>query len=556
MLSTNVLGKEVPEKDFVAYPIVDTLYDYVGFVSNGPIAELPHERPGEEVAIIGGGVAGLVAAYELLRAGVRPVVYEATGRIGGRCFSLPFRERDGRPSETDFAEMGAMRFPPSGKLFFHYLNRFGLSQFIAANFPDPGIVPTLLYYENTASAWEPYQLPPGRFGEIAEDWKNLLTLFVTPLYAAWRKSDWDGVRRVWQNYIDRFKNKSFYEAIREYISSWSDADIKRFGSLGIGSGGFGPLYEVNFLEILRVVVNMWEDSQKMLACGTKKFTDSFVERKVATPFGRDISLQEAGAIRLRTAVRRIEYADGQPILVFSDSTLPPKAYKAVIVATTTRSMDYLGLTLPGNSGESILNQAAKTSLRVLHLMNSSKLFIRTETKFWKGTDLPQNIQTDELPRGVYTLDYPQTDRGIVLISYVWGDDSTKLLALGKEQRFDLFKQMIAKASPEFARNLVPMNGEILSVDWDLEPYFHGAFKLQYPGQEPDIAAAYYQFLDALDPTSDRGVYLAGDSVSWSGGWIEGALHTGINAACAAAKRIGANVRGLSPLIQKRNFYRY
>ena len=41
------------------------------------------------------------------------------------------------------------------------------------------------------------------------------------------------------------------------------------------------------------------------------------------------------------------------------------------------------------------------------------------------------VQTDELPRGIYALDYPQTDHGIVLLSYVWGDDSTKLLALDK-----------------------------------------------------------------------------------------------------------------------------
>ncbi len=71
-----------------------------------------------------------------------------------------------------------------------------------------------------------------------------------------------------------------------------------------------------------------------------------------------------------------------------------------------------------------------------------------------------------------------------------------------------------------------------------------------------MQAAYYQFLTATQGASDRGVYLAGDSVSWSGGWTEGAFQTGLNAACAAALRIGADVRANSPLTQNPNLYRY
>ncbi len=39
------------------------------------------------VAIVGGGLAGLTAAYELSRAGVDAEVFEASSRLGGRCFS-------------------------------------------------------------------------------------------------------------------------------------------------------------------------------------------------------------------------------------------------------------------------------------------------------------------------------------------------------------------------------------------------------------------------------------------------------------------------------------
>ncbi|NJM24071.1 MAG: FAD-dependent oxidoreductase [Richelia sp. SM1_7_0] len=140
-----------------------------------------------------------------------------------------------------------------------------------------------------------------------------------------------------------------------------------------------------------------------------------------------------------------------------------------------------------------------------------------------------------------------------MVSYTWEDDSTKLMRLSPQERLEQFRKAIAKVSPEFAKNLVPLNDEILCIDWQAEDYYYGAFKLQYPGQEPNTQAAYYQFLNAVDPKSDRGVYLAGDSISWAGGWTEGAMHTAINAACAAAKRIGATVkRQLAPYSRSNN----
>ena len=41
------------------------------------LGAVPAERHGTEVAIIGAGTAGMVAAYELMRLGLKPVIYEA-----------------------------------------------------------------------------------------------------------------------------------------------------------------------------------------------------------------------------------------------------------------------------------------------------------------------------------------------------------------------------------------------------------------------------------------------------------------------------------------------
>src|SRR5262245_24535748 len=45
------------------------------------------ERPKGPVGIVGGGVAGLTAAYRLQQHGAKPVLFEASNRWGGRMFT-------------------------------------------------------------------------------------------------------------------------------------------------------------------------------------------------------------------------------------------------------------------------------------------------------------------------------------------------------------------------------------------------------------------------------------------------------------------------------------
>ncbi|GGL15350.1 hypothetical protein GCM10010844_37710 [Deinococcus radiotolerans] len=66
-------------------------------LSPGPAAHLGALGGAEEVAVIGGGIAGLVAAYRLTQAGVPCRVFEASGRAGGRMHTL--RGQFARPVE-------------------------------------------------------------------------------------------------------------------------------------------------------------------------------------------------------------------------------------------------------------------------------------------------------------------------------------------------------------------------------------------------------------------------------------------------------------------------
>src|SRR3984885_6599886 len=92
------------------------------------LGSIPAERHGEEVAVVGAGISGLVAAYELMRLGVKPVVYEAS-RGGGGVRSQAFEGAEGV-----VAELGGMRFPVSSTAFYHYVDMLGLQ---TRPFPNP-----------------------------------------------------------------------------------------------------------------------------------------------------------------------------------------------------------------------------------------------------------------------------------------------------------------------------------------------------------------------------------------------------------------------------------
>ena len=150
------------------FPYIDTLFDYGGFLDGARdgLGQLPAHAAHEPIAVVGAGLAGLVTAYELLRAGARDVtILEASSRAGGRAFSRPFSSK-----HPEFlAELGAMRFPPSEFALFHYLDAFGVAH--TPNFPDPGKVLTNIGYQGRTYVWRPdSKHPPALFARVSTGW--------------------------------------------------------------------------------------------------------------------------------------------------------------------------------------------------------------------------------------------------------------------------------------------------------------------------------------------------------------------------------------------------
>jgi monoamine oxidase len=89
-----------------------------------------------KVIIIGAGLSGLVAAYELSQVGHTVIVIEARSRVGGRVLTLRDRFSDGH-----FVEAGAARIPADHDLTLAYVRHFGLS--LKPFYPNKGLYITV-----------------------------------------------------------------------------------------------------------------------------------------------------------------------------------------------------------------------------------------------------------------------------------------------------------------------------------------------------------------------------------------------------------------------------
>lgn len=517
-------------KNYDPWQFPEDPFDYRALIGNpNGIGEIPKEKRGTKIAVIGAGCSGLCAAYELMKIGLHPVVYESAAnpdgspRIGGRAYSYRF---PGDPNAI--AELGGMRFPLTSRTLGYYMDRFGIDY--SQPFPDPLLVPTVLYMEGKR-----YFIPVGGslplvIQEAADAWQTLINPMVEKLARVWDKPNLRN--RQWQMLVEQFANKSFFEVLYEH--GLSRQEIKLFGSLGLGTGGFDSIYQISFIEILRLVTCKWEFQQRLIKGGVDQIPMNFWTRSPHCVHWGETSVQQLNNGQPLPAVREISTpTDPKAKVSITDNNGNTEQYDALLISCSLRALE-----MDIKINRSMFSDEVWAAIQNTHMICSGKVFVRTKTAFWKDQNPDSTLHctiTDEATRGTYLFDFDNTPSGVICLSYTWGDSSVKFNALSHEERVQTCLRTLEKIH---GRDLIsPHLVESISFYWEEAKGYNGAFKLNYPNQYEYQQALYLQPFTPSSPFHN-GVFLAGETTSWAGGWIEGALHSGLAAALAIIHRLG------------------
>ena len=444
----------------------------------------------KRVVVIGAGLAGLAAAYELQRAGHEPVVLEAQNRVGGRIYTL----RCFAPGLH--AEAGGMRIPRVHELTLKYCQEFGL--------------PTRPFIMDNQNA--PIYVAGRRltFGQVERDPTLMPFTLATHEQGKTFAQLWDDATREIRDRYD-----SGGEAAHALLGEFENVSLRGFLKDRGFSEGFLELYgimsyresnmNVSVVEQLREIIgHAFEDMQEIVG-GMDRLPHAFYERL-------------RGDVRLGAHVDAVEQ---DPAGVTVHFRTPGGA--------GAERGDYCVCTLPFGVLRHVdfrpgLSKGKYRAIRALNYNPSTKILLQVKSRFWERHGILGGATPTDLP--VRRLVYPShpgdadDPRGVLLASYTWGQDAARWGAIAPDERIRLALRDVAKIYPEI---LDEVEGGA-SHAWYSDPYAVGAFALFEPGQE----SALHQ--DIVKP--EGRIYFAGEHCSLWHAWIQGALESGLSAASA------------------------
>ncbi|MBB4683802.1 flavin monoamine oxidase family protein [Amycolatopsis jiangsuensis] len=498
------------------------------------LGRLPEHALGTEVAVIGGGLSGLVAAYELMKLGLKPAIYEA-GHLGGRMRSVTL---EGHPDAV--LDLGAMRFPPSSGTMFHYLDKLGLQ---TTPFPNPlsAASPSTVINLHGRSHWARTAADlPAVYREVNDAWTKTLQeqADMSLMTDAIRRRDTATIKALWNHLVAKFDTVSFHEFLASSPQFCSFEHREIFGQVGFGCGGWDTDFPNSVLEILRVVCTDTDDEHRRVLGGAQQLPLGLWTHEPTDlahwPAGTSLAKLHGG--EPRPGVVRIDRT-GRGFTV-EDSARGVRSYPAAIFAAQNWNL-FSGI----KADENLLPQATWTALERTHYMGASKLFVVTDRPFWlekdpaTGRDVMSTTLTDRFPRGVYLIDNGPDEPGVMLLSYTWNDDSLKVASLTAEQRFDAVLDALAKIYPgvDIRSHVI---GPPVAVTWETQPHFKGAFKSCLPGGYRYQRRLSTQFMQRDAAPHHRGFFLAGDDVAWIAGFSESAVTAALNAVWGVVDHLG------------------
>jgi monoamine oxidase len=447
----------------------------------------------QRVLVVGAGLAGLAAAYELTQAGYEVTVLEARNRAGGRVQTLREPFADGL-----YVEAGAVTVHETHDWTIHYARLFDLPLDPVPNSPGATLyqVRGRRIVESAQSgashgqgtSW-PFDLTPeekalGRRG-LWERWIHPLLLQVGETTApGWPRPELLELDQV-----------SFAELLRHRGASPGVISLLRMGFPDLLGDGADA---VSALDVLR------EAAQRAAA------KQSFTVR------GGSDRLPLALAARLTD---RIQY--GSPVVRIEQDAAAVRAIVKTGGAHRTLSADHLICTLPFPVLRNVeiappLPAEKRRAIAELQLTSVARIFLQTRTRFWEAQGLSGLLLTDR-PWSVFPHAPDPASRRGILESYAAGVEARRITKV-RESPLLLAVREAAAVFPELPDQFEGGAAKL----WDEDEWAGGAYTWFKPGQMRSL-------LPVIGRTEGR-LLFAGEHTSDYPGWMQGALASGVRVA--------------------------
>lgn len=438
----------------------------------------------KKVIIIGAGLAGLSAAYELTGLGHDVTVFEARMRPGGRVHTLRDAFSDGL-----YAEAGAARIGNHHDFTLKYTEIFGL---VLDPF-EPSNSRSIYYVRGKRIQVTPGQPVPWPYDLTAEE-RAL------------------GLRGMRQKYV-----WSMLTELGDVTNpSWPPPDILRKYD-HVNRSDFwrarGASPEAVSLLSLGGIDDRVEPWSTLFMLRNQALNRRF-ERYYKIRGGNDL-LPKSFASRLSEKIHyaapvvRIEQTKQNVTAVFLKGTSRHKITGDYLICAVPFTLQRNIEVLPPFSVEK------QRAIEQLPYLSASKVFVQTKERFWMK-DGQSGFATTDLPiREVWDASYKQPGKRGILQAFPISLSSRRMTAMAEEARVNSALQQIEMIHPGVRKHF---EGG-LSKCWDEDKWARGASAYYKPGQ-------FTSLLPHVARPEGR-IYFAGEHTSvWIDGWMQGALESG------------------------------
>jgi monoamine oxidase len=518
------------------------------------------ERP-RDVCIIGGGITGLAAAYELSRIrerqGDRVTVFERSGRWGGRIQTANFG--------AVHAELGAMRIPRRHRCTRHYLDEFHLPTrpFVSAD--------RFLFLEGRresfanlswGDAGPPFQtrerrIPPGRPGQLTSNPFDMLGDMLADLEEkGFKSADWLTAYGRGSLATARSPAAAETTSLGQWMTGASAA-------LPVPGGQLPPPEAFPWEYVGRATGHLWMERASLLqwlidgprAIAGKKIEPVDGMSALVDAFRRALALAEV-RLELTALVSRIEVLDNQRV--------------AVTWSRGRDEFDFVICTAPAPALCAIefipnLNDRVRQALTNLTYIPMAKAVVHTTSRPWElvdrvaggatYTDLPNqqiwypndNVapmmevgsgepafsytamsdnpdESGASPEPLYEPDSGAVSAGEAALTaaYMWGKNARRFIALTETEKRAMIRACLSQIHP----GLEIHGDDIRWAVFDGPDLGGGAFAYFAPLDQ----SRYQEFLlqpHPLGATSPH-VFFAGEHCLPMHGWIQTAIQTALS----------------------------